>query len=360
MRAQTAQGYSLFSEVLAAIPSSSPPHTLIVNGFDRASSGNTYNFIRQHGKAFKENGYSFSSATNDAILDGWISLSDYSIVDYILGDESTVDETFSTAEQESLKVFLRNGGKLFVSGAEIAWDLDSKGSTTDKDFIYNFLKSQYVNDAPNGQAGVYYQAEPITASIFDGTGAITFDNGTQGTINVRYPDVINGINGGLNCLQYSNVTNQFAAVNYAGIFPGGSVPGKVVFVGFPFETIYPEAKRNLFLSKVISFLNSPVGITSDIENYPNSFQLYQNYPNPFNPSTRIQYQVSSNSNISLIVYDMLGNEVAILVDEYQQAGSYEVEFSARDGLASGVYFYQLCAVSNFNRHIETKKMIIIK
>lgn len=364
LRAQTAQGYSLFSEVLAGVTSSSNPQVLIVNGFDRASSGNTYNFIRQHGKAFKQNGYSFSSAANEAIIEGLVSLQNFLIVDYILGDESTADETFSAAEQESVKVFLRNGGKLFVSGAEIAWDLDYRGSTTDKDFIYNFLKSQYFADAPNGQAGVYYQAEPVAGNIFDGTGPITFDNGTQGTINVRYPDVINGINGGTNCLRYSNVTNQFAAVNYAGIFPGGSVLGKVVFVGFPFETIYPEAKRNLFLSKVLSFFESPVGIIGETENIPNSFQLYQNYPNPFNPSTIIRFSIppviASEAKQSYLttlkVYDTLGNEIVTLVDDYKPAGTYEVEFSATDGMASGVYYYQLKA----DELVKTKKMILLR
>ncbi|NWF88489.1 MAG: hypothetical protein HXY50_03410, partial [Ignavibacteriaceae bacterium] len=91
LRAQSSNGYSLFSEVLAATPSSSAPQVLIVNGFDRGSSGNTYNFIRQHGKAFFQNGYSFCSVTNEAILDGLVSLSNYSIADYILGDESTAN-----------------------------------------------------------------------------------------------------------------------------------------------------------------------------------------------------------------------------------------------------------------------------
>ncbi len=363
LRAKTNQGYSLFSEVLAAVTSSSAPQVLIVNGFDRASSGNTYNFIRQHGRAFKQNGYSFSSATNEAVLQGLVLLQNFSIVDYILGDESTVDETFSTSEQELLKVFLRNGGKLFVSGAEIAWDLDYRGSTTDKDFIHNFLKCQYVNDAPNGQAGVYYQAEPIAGRILDGIGAINFDNGTQGTINVRYPDVINGINGGINCLQYSNVTNQFAAVNYAGVFPGGIMPGKVLVLGFPFETIYPESKRNLLLNKVISFFESPVGIIDETENIFSSFQLYQNYPNPFNPSTKIRFtipDVGTGLALSVLkVYDVLGNEVATLVNEYKPAGTYEVELQSSVGslqLASGVYYYQL----RFGEFLQTKKMMLLR
>ena len=378
LRAQTSQGYSLPSEVLAGVTSSTAPQVLIVNGFDRASSGNTYNFIRQHGRAFKQNGYSFSSATNEAVLQGLLSLQNYPIVDYILGDESTVDETFSTAEQESLKVFLRNGGKLFVSGAEIAWDLDYRGSPTDKDFIHNFLKCQYVNDAPNGQAGVYYQAEPIAGSIFDGAGAINFDNGTQGTINVRYPDVINGINGGINCLQYSNVANQFAAVYYAGVFPGGIIPGKILVIGFPFETIYPESKRNLLLNKVITFFESPVGITNETEYNPNDFQLYQNYPNPFNPSTKIRFTIPNlGTGLALSVlrvYDVLGNQVATLVEEYKPAGTYEVEFNASGirnlasgiGYTSGVYFYQLLVSTlqsndaKAGNFVQTKKMMLLR
>ncbi|MDY0082988.1 MAG: T9SS type A sorting domain-containing protein [Ignavibacteriaceae bacterium] len=359
LRAQTSQGYSLPSEVLAAVTSVSASQVLIVNGFDRGSSGNTYNFIRQHGIAFNKNDYSFSSATNDAVIEGMVSLQDYVIADYILGDESTADETFNSTEQEFVKAFLRNGGMLFVSGAEIAWDLDNKGSSSDKDFINNFLKAKYVNDAPNGQSGVYYQAEPISGSIFDGIGDINFDNGSQGTINVSYPDVINGVNGGINCLRYSNVSNQTAAVNYAGIFPAGIVPGKVVFVGFPFETIYPESKRNLFLSKVIDFFESPVGIIDEEENMPNSFQLFQNYPNPFNPNTTLSFAIAQPSYVTLKVFDVLGKEAATLVNEYKSAGTYKINFQSTTGehkLTSGVYFYQLQA-GDFT---QTRKMILLQ
>ena len=87
---------------------------------------------------------------------------------------------------------------------------------------------------------------------------------------------------------------------------------------------------------------------------PKTFELTQNYPNPFNPSTRIQYQVSSNSHVSLKVFDIIGNEVATLADEYKSAGSYEVEFGAAN-LASGIYFYKLQAGS----FVETKKMILL-
>ncbi len=70
---------------------------------------------------------------------------------------------------------------------------------------------------------------------------------------------------------------------------------------------------------------------------PSSFQLEQNYPNPFNPSTSLKYTVSSPQSVLLKVYDVLGNEVATLVNEEKPAGTYEVEFNA-NGLTSGIYF----------------------
>lgn len=88
---------------------------------------------------------------------------------------------------------------------------------------------------------------------------------------------------------------------------------------------------------------------------PDKFSLLQNYPNPFNPTTRIQYSIGSMQHLKLKVYDVLGNEVATLVNEYKPAGSYEVEFDA-SGLTSGVYFYKLQAES----FIETKKMILLR
>jgi photosystem II stability/assembly factor-like uncharacterized protein len=91
----------------------------------------------------------------------------------------------------------------------------------------------------------------------------------------------------------------------------------------------------------------------------NDFILFQNYPNPFNPKTSIQYAISSMQFVTLKVYDVLGNEIAILVNEEKQPGTYEVEFISASGiqdLVSGVYFYQLKA-GNF---VETKKMILLK
>lgn len=91
------------------------------------------------------------------------------------------------------------------------------------------------------------------------------------------------------------------------------------------------------------------------EKLPETFNLFQNYPNPFNPSTKISWQSPVGSHQTLKVFDVLGNEIANLVDEYKPAGTYEVEFNAIK-LSSGVYFYKLQAGS----FVETKKMILLR
>ena len=99
------------------------------------------------------------------------------------------------------------------------------------------------------------------------------------------------------------------------------------------------------------------GITGieDETSLPEEFILYQNYPNPFNPGTSIRYAVGSRKFVSLKVYDILGNEVAALVNEEKPEGDYEVTFNA-SALASGVYFYNLIAAN----YTASKKMMLLK
>ena len=116
---------------------------------------------------------------------------------------------------------------------------------------------------------------------------------------------------------------------------------------------------------------TPTGVGDEIHSIDN-FQLYQNYPNPFNPITKIKYTIPTPPSsspfakgrsevgfVTLKVYDMLGNEVATLVNENKSAGTYEVNFSATGGaskLSSGIYYYQIKA----GGYLETKKMVLLK
>jgi hypothetical protein len=97
------------------------------------------------------------------------------------------------------------------------------------------------------------------------------------------------------------------------------------------------------------------GINSEKDNFPKEFTLYQNYPNPFNPVTTLRYSIPQNSNVKLVVYDILGKEVVTLVNEEKHGGTYELNWNAVN-LPSGVYFYQLQAGS----FVENKKMVLLK
>jgi hypothetical protein len=89
---------------------------------------------------------------------------------------------------------------------------------------------------------------------------------------------------------------------------------------------------------------------------PGQFQLDQNYPNPFNPATVIGFQISRSSQVELIVYNILGERVATLVNGVKSPGAYQVKFDA-SRFSSGVYFYRLLADGAL---LETRKMMLLK
>ena len=113
-----------------------------------------------------------------------------------------------------------------------------------------------------------------------------------------------------------------------------------------------------FFPVLAQMANFAAYIVTDVEEEapkPLTFSLNQNYPNPFNPSTKISWQSPVGSQQTLKIFNVLGNEIATLADEYKPAGKYEVEFNAST-LPSGVYFYQLKA----GEYVSTKKMILLK
>jgi hypothetical protein len=97
------------------------------------------------------------------------------------------------------------------------------------------------------------------------------------------------------------------------------------------------------------------GVQTTVELTPSTFALCQNYPNPFNPSTAIRFELPVRSFVTLKVYDMVGREVAALVNGFTEAGTHEVKFDA-SGYPSGIYFYRIAT----DNYVETKKLVLIK
>jgi len=177
--------------------------------------------------------------------------------------------------------------------------------------------------------------------------------------------------------------------NYPNIQPGQTVGGAQIFTVAYDTASFPghfnfrfEVSSDDYIYWVVdtTIIVKPTEVENDLVT-PSVFKLDQNYPNPFNPTTKISYAIpllggatrlgegqaeaGGAGLVTLKVFDVLGNEVATLVEEFRPAGSYEVEFSAESGsasggnaysLASGIYFYQL-KVGEF---ISTKKMVLIR
>ncbi|NNG26251.1 MAG: T9SS type A sorting domain-containing protein [Ignavibacteriaceae bacterium] len=126
-----------------------------------------------------------------------------------------------------------------------------------------------------------------------------------------------------------------------------------------FDIIFPDSLHGFAVGRegaIIKYNPPIINFVEKIdEDIPERFYLFQNYPNPFNPSTTISYSIPSEGYVTLKVYDVLGNEVASLVDEQKHSGTFDVHYNA-SALSSGIYYYRL-VTSEFT---STKKLILMK
>jgi hypothetical protein len=140
----------------------------------------------------------------------------------------------------------------------------------------------------------------------------------------------------------------------------GNFPLGDLYRWFPEKYKQWNAQQDLENDRITTWLETGMDKYTSVRDDNNQgfiagFSLSQNYPNPFNPTTAISYQLPAASQVMLKVYDILGREVAVLVNNYHQAGNYKVEFNARK-LVSGIYFYRLQA----GAFADTKKLIFLK
>ncbi len=322
---------------------------LIVDGFDRIDGSFPFpyhEFSKTMGNALEPWGYAFESADNDAVISGAVDLTNYDAVFWNLGDESTADETFNNVEQNFVKIYLQQGGNLFISGSEIAWDLDNLGSTTDRDFIRNYLKVSYDQDDA-GSYEVHGQANTVFENL-----VLNYDNGNYGVYEENYPDAFSTTGGGAVALRYEN--NLTAAVHFSGVAPGGSEPANVFMMGFPFETIYDDWQKISLAGMVLSNFGFNVQLTGQEPITPIQFSLLRNYPNPFNNSTTFQFTIPSSGNVKINVYNLLGQVVATPLNEIRGPGLNTTYFSG-NSLASGMYIY---AIKWEDRTAQSKFLLV--
>ena len=239
----------------------------------------------------------------------------------------------SQLDIDFLKNYLNSGGNLFIAISD--WDFFFNMYPVFQDFCQDYL-----------DAGIYGGSN--FSSLFTG---ITGTIGEGITTNLSYSFHVS-------LVSYSGVSDSIfqyvGTSNYGGLsYDAGTY--KAVFLGSGLEQFTLASARQSLVERVVNWFGVPVGVSNKKYNIPDQYTLEQNYPNPFNPVTKIRWQTPVSSWQTLKVYDVLGNEVATLVNEEKPAGTYEIEFKV-SGLASGIYFYQLKA----NEFVATKKMILLR
>ena len=212
---------------------------LVVDGFDRWQAepssdnhlGAAHDFAVAYGAAI-DGAAIWDTADNDAVVAGDVDLLDYDAVLWLLGEESTADETFSPAEQDLAAELMDVGGSLMVSGAEVGWDLVANGDPADAAFFSDVLHADYIGD----------DAE---SWIVEGLGApspLAFF--TPGTLVASFPDQLAPAPGAESFAEYYGGFGGTAAVTFAG-------DHDVVLLGFPFETIDNAEDRATVMSSVL-------------------------------------------------------------------------------------------------------------
>jgi hypothetical protein len=281
-------GESFPSETVGCRISSNPtdPSILVVNGFDRfdrtlnprqtpAASNylppghdnnggtmdrvlprriNAFDYISSYASALANAGQGFDSCQNEAVVNVQVALPDYDIVIWACGNESVADETFSAIEQVRVAPFMNAGGHLFVSGSDIAWDLDrAVGPTTaDRAFLNDSVHVALDSDADDDSESYSVIASPT--GIFAGNAGADIDDGNDGIYWVPTPDIVTPSGAGASpALNYAGGSGGVAAVQYDGSSGGGNV----VVLGFPFETLTSAAARNAIMDDVLDFFTVP-------------------------------------------------------------------------------------------------------
>jgi hypothetical protein len=202
-------------------------------------------------------------------------------------------------------------------------------------FVAAFHSSTSLNFAqqmiqlPNGEIAVAGFSSPSGIVILSSTGT--------------YVRTLTGVTGNRGVYRLPN--GNLLTTNGAGLHEVDDTTGSLV------RTIMAGANFQF----IDVFNPTMVGVQNGSSKMQSEYKLENNYPNPFNPRTIINYQLPVGSYVKLTVYDIMGKEISVLVNEKQNAGRYEIEFNG-DNLPSGTYFYRLSA-DGFN---ETKKMILIK
>jgi len=285
--------------------------------------------------------------------------------------------------QDGIGKFNDNGAGTNKIGVEVEAYSYAFNTPSDVDYILVQYKIKNTNSTAltNVYAGLftwmspdgYYNTNNISRLSTSNKLAYTYNTGianrylgvglmTNQTMNFKiYPatDILNGFTtqekwDGLSSGVFNDSLGPGGNAFVLSAGPFNLAPNQIETIGFAILN-GTDAADLITKNNEARIKCGTVGVTNISTEVPRVFSLSQNYPNPFNPTTNIQFGVPKNSFVSIKVYDLLGREVATLLNEQKQAGTYMVDFNAAS-LSSGVYFYRMQA----GQFADIKRMVVIK
>jgi photosystem II stability/assembly factor-like uncharacterized protein len=257
---------------------------------------------------------------------------------------------------EGFKSIYAAGEEIFAGGYKIYSSIDNGSSWIERQLPYpagdtwNFY---YQNNILYACDMGLYESNDL-GNTWHLRYGVTFDSLGNATDSKIFKDILSYQNALIASVAFNSIMISYDGGTTWNSFNDGLINGWT-FSGLVIKEPYIWALRDFFSNAYLRPLSEITSLQNEFSNVPSEYLLCQNYPNPFNPSTKISWQSSAAGWQTLKVYDVLGNEVATLVDEYKPDGNYEVEFDAGE-LSSGIYFYKLIAGS----FMETKKMLLMK
>lgn len=262
---------------------------------------------------------------------------------YIIWFTGFVSSNILTTEEQTLiENCLDGGGRLFLTGQNIAQSLNS----TAPDFLHNVLLANF--EVANTQNRIL---DGVTGNPVGEGLTLDCNYGGQGAGNCTSPD-------GITVLAPADEAFIYSGSSYrGGLTYVNANEGKLFFLSVPFEAVSGQngtSTREEVLLEILDFFGPVVSVKPEPE-IPISYAIVEAHPNPFNPVTSISFELPRSGTVQLDVYDVSGSLVATLVNGWCNAGAHAVTFDA-NGLSSGVYVYRLTA----DQYSAAGKMVLMK
>ena len=281
------------------------------------------------------------------------NLTQYQAVLWFTGDDK--ETSLTQNEQTLITDYLTNGGKLFLSGQNIGYDLVEDGSPADTTFFSSILRAQYIKDNTNETMIIGNRQDPLLRTL-----ALYTAGAYGGANNQSSMDVIAPVNGSDKALTY------IPSFEIAGIWYEDEATGaKLIYAAFGLEGIAGPApsSASIVLGTFVSWLLGTTDVANNnMAGLPNDFVLEQNYPNPFNPNTSMIYFIPKNGKVKATIYNTIGQKVKTLMDAFENQGWNSLEWDGTNNagkqVSSGLYMLSLEYESDhLSNQTKTVKML---